>query len=126
MEFPITVSAIIMDKEATAYDPNCMFGKKCGDFVAVRIAGEPDTHLGILLGEFPTGLTAFHDPDTKELKVGFDCGNPAIYIPQQQQVVFGYQSWWRKIEREEQLNEITDEQIADTWYVKALKQKLGL
>jgi len=49
-------------------------------------------------------------------------GNPAIFVFDLNEIIFGYESWWGVIESEKQLKEITNDVIDNVWYVKALKQ----
>lgn len=41
--------------------------------------------------------------------------------PEKKTVVFGCNSWWRLIESESQLKTITDADIDNVWYVRALR-----
>lgn len=96
-----------------------------GGFVAVRPCGkeyEGKTYLGILLGEFPQGVSysqSKEDPDVIEVKLSH--GNPAMYVPSLKKTIFGCESWWNKIKQPEDLKDISDEDINSTWYVQALK-----
>lgn len=47
--------------------------------------------------------------------------NPAIWVPDQNRIVWGMGSWWGIIEKEEDLKKITNQDIENVWYVKALK-----
>ena len=47
--------------------------------------------------------------------------NPAIYVFDLQRIIFGAESWWGIIENPEELKDITDDDINNIWYVKALK-----
>ena len=47
--------------------------------------------------------------------------NPAIYVFDLQRIIFGAESWWSIIENQEELKDITDDDINNQWYVKALK-----
>ena len=42
-------------------------------------------------------------------------------MPDLKRLVMGYESWWGIIESEEQLRQITNFDIENIWYVKALK-----
>lgn len=96
-----------------------------GGFVAVRPCGneyEGKTHLGILLGNFPQGVSysqSKEDPDVIEVKLSH--GNPAMYVPSLKKTIFGCESWWHEIKQPEDMKNITDEDINSTWYVQALK-----
>jgi hypothetical protein len=124
IEYPITVNTITPSEES-AWRPNMLFGGKCGDFVSVRPVDEKydkKTYLGVLLGEIATAATAGFVKQTGELRVLYGLHNPAIYVPELSTVIFGYESWWGVIESEKQLREITDDDIQNAWYVRALKQ----
>lgn len=124
MEYPIEVTGIKF-KERDVLEPKCLFGGECGDMVAVRPCGdeyEGKTFLGVLLGAIAISQGASFNKETGELEVYQAMHNPAIFIPDRNAVVYGCGSWWGRIEREEQLQDITDNDIENVWYVKALKQ----
>lgn len=124
IKYPIEVSNIKMvPLYSNRNKPDGLFGAKCGAFVSVRPCGKEygeKTYLGIMLGDLPSGLCVSHNRETKELEV---CGynNPAIFVPDLSQIVWGCESWWGVIESEEQLREISDADIQGVWYVRALK-----
>lgn len=94
-----------------------------GQYASVRPCGEEygnKTYLGIYLGRLPVGqFTTFH-PETKNLAVVMK-QNPALYVPELKKIIYGMESWWALVETEADLKQITDTDIADVWYVKALK-----
>lgn len=95
---------------------------ECGTLVKIRPCKEEyegKTYLGILLGDLPCGNGIMYFPKDKELSVNFIC-NPAIFVPDLKKIIFGYESWWGKIENEDELKDITDEDINNVWYVKLL------
>ena len=97
-----------------------------GTFVAIRPVAEEHenkTFLGIMLGDFPIAQMASFRPSTGKMTVVSNC-NPAIYVPDLKKVVFGFESWWGPIKDENHLRQITDEDIENTWYVKAIKEQL--
>ena len=47
--------------------------------------------------------------------------NPAIFVPELKKIVFGCESWWRKIDSMDEVKDITDEDIENQWYVKLFK-----
>jgi len=105
-------------------DGNCLFGHKTGDLVRIRPCAEEhegETYLGIFIGDAATGI-AHRCGEDGIVKASMSGYNPAILIPELGKVVYGYESWWGVIESEEELDRlITDETIANVWYVKALK-----
>jgi hypothetical protein len=83
---------------------------------------EKKTFLGVFIGDLSTYPSAQWNKETGVLQL-FSCGhNPMIFIPEINEVVLGCASWWGKIKSEEELKDITDEDINNVWYVKALKQ----
>lgn len=125
LTYPITVTAITVDPRMTAYRERPLFGGKCGDFVSVRPVGEVyggKTYLGVLIGEIANTPAALFDKATGVLTVMAGLPNPAIFVPDLGKVIFGYESWWGRIADESQLREITDNDIQNVWYMKALKQ----
>jgi hypothetical protein len=93
----------------------------CGTAVKVRPCGDSKTYFGILLGNIPLSLGASIDGDVLTVMRSFY--NPAIFVPELSEVVFGSESWWGEIEGPEELDWlITDESIEGTWYVALLKE----
>jgi hypothetical protein len=119
IEYPIEVSKI--NRSTESY---CLEKSYIGRFVSIRPCGEvykDKTYLGLYLGDLPIGHHITHHPETKELKVSFDC-NPAIFVFDLKKIVYGCESWWGIIENEDDLKKITDQDIDNVWYVKALKE----
>ena len=122
IEYPITVSKI--NQKLREY----WKGKNCGQLVKIRPCGkeyESKTYLGFFLGDLPFTLYITHDPETLELSCS-TTGNPAIFVPELKKIIFGMESWWSGIESEEELRNITDDDIENIWYVKMLKEMGGL
>lgn len=97
-----------------------LFGKS-GALVKVRPVGdeyEGKTYVGFLIGEVAMGSSISILED--KIQLNFSGYNPAIFIPELKKVVFGYQSWWSEIESENELKDITDNDIQNVWYVKLL------
>lgn len=95
-----------------------------GTLVAVRPC-DPEckgkTYLGMYLCEAPTGVIGKQVGNKIVLTMN-DYTNPAIFVPELNRIVWGYGSWWGEIESEDKLREITDADIQNVWYVRALKQ----
>jgi hypothetical protein len=124
IDMPITVKKITYEKGETLRE-KLMWEGQCGDMVMVRPCAEKyegKTFLGVLLGDIALSMGCQFFPDTGEMKIFRSMYNPAIFIPDCNAVVFGAGSWWGRIESEGQLRQITDNDIANVWYVKALKQ----
>lgn len=95
-----------------------------GSFVAIRPCGPEygeKTYLGILIGWVPVRSGVRYDPATKTMSFHHDGENPAIYVFDLKRVILGCQSWWGPIKDESELRQITDGDIENVWYVKALK-----
>ncbi len=100
----------------------------CGTPVKIRPCGEQykgKTYFGILLGE--VALQIGHRVDPKgNLIASHSFYNPAIFIPELKEIIYGCQSWWGEITKEEDLKElITDETINNVWYVQMMKGLLA-
>jgi hypothetical protein len=124
MKFPIKVRGIEFG-ETEPFSEKRYGTKVCGQMVAVRPCAEEfgnKTYLGIMLGELALSQWVSFDDKAGTLKVDRTMKNPMIFIPEKNAVVFGCGSWWGKIKDESQLKQITDEDIGNVWYVKALKQ----
>lgn len=100
-------------------------GSKRGKFVAVRLAGDEDkrTHLGIYMGDMPrldVGIDKSEGTPVLTIR-RMNVGNPAIYVPALNQIVYGMESWWGEIASPDDLKQITDQDIDNVWYVQALR-----
>lgn len=117
IEYPIEVSKINLDSDTSGWRDNIK-----GKFVKIKPCNEKyegKTYLGIYLGELPKGHRISHNSETKELNVSFD-NNPAIFVFDLNEIIYGCQSWWGVIRNEKDLKNITDMDINNVWYVKAL------
>lgn len=97
---------------------------KVGDMVSVKpVSGEgkEETFLGMMVGFADYKPTAIYNKATKKITFAMTGGNPAMYVFKLKRVVYGFESFWKKIESDDQLRDITDKDIQNTWYVKALK-----
>lgn len=93
-------------------------------WVAVRPCDDEcqgKTYLGIALGDMALGMYANIEADGT-LKVNRGHYNPAMYVPDLHRVVFGCGSWWRAIKTPEDLRQISDADIDNVWYVRALRE----
>lgn len=122
IKFPITVTGI--ENKAPCYREGSITGRKTGDWVAVRPCSdqyEGKTYLGVLLGELPVGIGGSLDKETGVLTLSPHL-NPAMYVPDLKKIIWGCGSWWKKIESPEDLSGISDADIGNVWYMKALKE----
>lgn len=113
IEYPLTIHGLeIKNPEAWGV---------CFEPVKVRLCEDGKTYFGILLGEFPWLTTASFNEADKILKIS-STTNPCILMPEQNKIVFGAESWWSRIEPGEDISDITDADIENTWYVKLLRE----
>jgi len=118
IQYPLEISAIDSTMETSRYKT-----AYTGKFVAVRPCAEKyenKTFLGIMIGELPWFLQVSHVPETKVLSV-LPAHNPAMLVFDTNEIIFGAESWWSVIKSEEDLQAITDADIDNVFYVKALK-----
>jgi len=110
-------------KELKSADDTPINKFKCGTPVKVLSCKKEHgnkTYFGILLGEIP--LTINHSIDKNGVVTASrSMYNPAIFIPELNDIVFGCESWWGEITSKEELDKlITDDVIQNVWYVKLL------
>lgn len=86
---------------------------------------ENKTFLGVYLGDYASTVSCGHNRETGVLEVSLSGHNPAIWVPSLQRIVFGRESWWYRLENEEQLAAISDEGIDGIWYVQAMRALMG-
>lgn len=123
IEYPIEVSGIKFDGEAIPLRGG--ISARIGSFVKIRPCAEEygdKTYLGLYLGDMTVSHSVFYDKESKELTFSNGMSNPAIFVFDLNKTIFGFESWWGLIKSEEELQEITDGDIENVWYVKALKQ----
>lgn len=113
IEYPLTIDGIDV-KQPEAY--GITFTP-----VKVRPCKEDKTYFGILLGNFPWMTSASFNEEAKKLTIS-TANNPCILIPERKEIVFGAESWWQRIEPGDDISDITDEDIDNTWYVKLLRE----
>lgn len=122
IEYPIEVISINQNTGEKSEYRNSDVGK----FVRIAPCGKEykgKTYLGIYIGELPIDNSISYNEKTKELNISF-VTNPAIFVFDLNKIIYGYESWWSIIEKEEDLKEITCKDIENIWYVKALKSLL--
>ena len=124
IEYPIVVKGIEYSGQKRAIEHDSYRGHE-GKFVSVRpvdsIDPEEKTYLGLYIGEAAIGKGVKYDESSGKLTVFTGYGNPAIWVFDLNRVVLGCESWWGVIRSEEDLEDITDADIQDIWYVKAMK-----
>ena len=118
--WPVEVSGVVV--RGRFYSTGRETNVKVGGMVMVRMCDESKaTHLGIYLGEFPSAIFHQFDKEMKNIEVLLHL-NPAMLVPKLGRIVWGCESFWGPIESEDQLRQITDAEIQDIWYVKALRE----
>lgn len=101
------------------------FGNKIGTLVQIRPCGEDyqgKTYLGFYLGDIARSFSFAISEDN--IQCNWSRHNPAIFVPELKKIVYGYESWWQVIRSEDQLRQISDDDIQNVWYVKLLKQEI--
>ena len=96
--------------------------RESGKFVKIRPCGEEfedKTYLGVLIGD--AALSSSIGINDEKIVCSWAFFNPAILIPELGKIVYGCESWWGLIRSEDDLKSITDIDIENVWYVKAMK-----
>ena len=98
--------------------------RECGTPVKIRPCGneyENKTYFGVLIGD--VALTIGHSIKGGIVTANPTQHNPAIFVPELGKIIYGIESWWKRIKDEKELEEIiTDKAIENVWYVKLLKK----
>lgn len=121
IKYPLTVNSLKMQGRMGVSPGR---GERVGSFVSIRPVAEEHkgkTFLGLYIGDVPLSISTAYDPKAQDLHITL-AGNPAIFVFDLNKVVHGAESWWGEIESEDQLRKITDNDIQNVWYVKAMKQ----
>lgn len=117
IEYPIQVNAIETEK----LEGMMMYASGCP--VRIKPCAEEykgKSYLGLYLGDLPMMNNISYNEEKQVLKVGA-VHNPAIYVFALKKIIFGAESWWCKINSPEDMKDISEEEINNTWYVKLLK-----
>lgn len=116
IQYPITVNKIEMDD----MKPDTDLFHETGDLVAIRPSNDTKTYLGLFLGHLPLFTNAHYDETNASLSIK-NIANPAILVPALKKIVFGAESWWTPIKDQEDIKQITDDDINGQWYVQLAK-----
>lgn len=119
IEYPLTISGIENGKIDTSG-----LGHECGCLCEIRPCGEEykgKSYVGIYLGDLPISIHTSFDRKTGILS-NRTMNNPAIFVPELKKIIYGCESWWRKIESVDDFKGISESDIENTWYVKLLNQ----
>ena len=96
---------------------------KRGSWVKVRPCDKKynnKTYLGVMLGDLAISIRISVDNDGKLTILSHN--NPAIYVPDLKEIIWGCGSWWGEVKDPNDLREISDADINNTWYVKCLAE----
>ena len=111
-----------VDQETPILRKRALGGAKCGDPVKVRSCRKEHgdkTYLGVLIGDMAT--TVGHKCVAGVVTAYPAAHNPAIFVPELGDIIYGYESFWSRIDSEEDLQlMLTDDTIKNVWYMKAL------
>jgi hypothetical protein len=110
---PLTVKSVKIQTRSFKKEQPCKY-------VAIRPVGDEKTYIGILIGEVTLSVGGLYYIEEKEIYISHTL-NPVIFIPDLMKVVFGIESWWCVISTSDDLKQITDADIQNVWYLKALK-----
>lgn len=119
IQYPIEVSKI-NHPESFRFETS-----KTGKLVKIKPCAEEykgKTFLGLYIGDLPIGMHITHGEE-KELNLSHST-NPAIFVFELNKIVYGMESYWGVIKTPEDLKDISDEDINNTWYVQLLKSTL--
>lgn len=113
IEYPITVDKLEV-KKAEPWNVGLTP-------VSVKPCDDTKTYFGIYLGEFPRYTGISYNEKERKMTVTPSC-NPCIFIPELNKVVFGDESWWKRIEPEEinDIKAITEDMVKGQWYMQML------
>lgn len=113
--FPLIITGIDTSKFRSLDD------RRGPGWVSVRPCDEKygkKTYLGWYLGDIALGPSAFVRDGMLTIT---SHNNPAIFVPELGEVIYGCGSWWGRIDSPDDLRKITDADINSVWYVQALK-----
>ena len=77
------------------------------------------TYLGIMIGDAALSSSVSISEDS--IVCDWSHYNPAILVPSINKVIYGIESWWSFIEDDEDLIDITDDEINNIWYIRLAK-----
>ena len=119
IEYPLTINGI--ENQKIRVDG---IGHSCGCLCEIRPCMEEykgRSFVGIYIGDIPISIFTSYDKKTGILS-NSTMNNPAIFVPELKKIVYGCESWWRKIKSIDDFKGISESDIENTWYVKLLRQ----
>jgi len=126
IEYPLQIEGIAWDDRPPPVWDTRM--NEAGKWVKVRPVGKEyggKTYLGVMLGAMALSVSARQNSETGLLHLSHGHHNPAMYVPDLKKVIFGMGSWWGYVESPDDLKSISDVDIENVWYVRALKELEG-
>lgn len=103
------------------------FSCKPGALVKIRPCSDEykdKTFVGFYIGDIALS-SSISLTDEKKIQLNFSRHNPAIFVPELREIIYGCESWWGEIESIDDLKDITNEDIDNVWYVKLMKAQLS-
>lgn len=113
IEYPVTINGIKNHEIVYDEKPSLCMVRPCAEEYKNK------TFLGLYLGCLP--ITIQTTLDKTGTLSNFTSKNPAIYVFELNKIVWGYESFWQRINSVDDFKNITDEDIDNVWYVKLLK-----
>jgi hypothetical protein len=120
LEYPVEINGVIFSQFKSM---TVIGGTSPGNMVAVRPVSDEykkKTYLGLYIGDMQHDHLYEYEKETKKLHI-IPTGNPAIFVFDLNKIIWGCESWWEPIKDEKHLRQITDNDIQNVWYVKALR-----
>lgn len=129
IEYPITVNEIVQTPiDATGHS------YEVGNLCEIRLCSDPqpyvktsddeshinDTYIGIYIGDLPLMITSSFDQKSGTL-TNTAIPNAAFFVPELKRIVYGSESFHRKLDNIDNLKGISNEDIDNIWYVKLLR-----
>lgn len=118
IEYPLMIKGIDNAKIDTSG-----LGHKCGTLCEISPCSDEyrgKSFVGIYLGDLPIAISTTFDRKTGILE-NRTVNNAAIFVPALKKIIYGCESWWRKIKSLEDFKGISEDDIANTWYIKLLQ-----
>lgn len=118
IEYPIEVASIEL---AEGFD---LYKKSIGRIVRIKPCfeeTEEKEYLGIFLGELFSCNAVSYKRKEKHLTVT-PVLNPAIYVPELKQIVYGYESWWSFIENKDEISLISRDESLKQFFIHIFEE----
>lgn len=124
IEYPIEVNSINTVPIDTSF---AGVGHTCGEIVEIRPCAEEynnKSFIGIYIGDLPMMISSSYNKATKAITTQA-IPNPAIFVPELKKIIFGAESFWRKLDSIEDFKGISDTDINNTWYMQLMKNMMS-